>query len=183
MKPMRGPSGPRLPAVRRLRPADVADVMRVQAACYGTDLLEDAALYARRLSHPAHRSLGLRAASGHLLAYLAAYGSVQGQITPLHGEFAQHPAPDTLYLHDLAVRPDCAGQGLAQALLHVASARAAENGLKHMALVSVQDTNAFWRRQGFAAAESPPGLDSYGAGAVYMVRMSWLDPFQGCAHE
>ena len=166
MKPLRGPSGPRLPAAQRLRPADVADVMRVQAACYGAGFLEDAALYARRLSHPAHRSLGLRAASGHLLAYLAAYGSVQGQITPLHGEFAQHPAPDTLYLHDLAVRPDCAGQGLAQALLRAAAVQASECGLKHVALVSVQDTSAFWRRQGFGVGEPPPGLDSYGAGAV-----------------
>jgi GNAT superfamily N-acetyltransferase len=159
----------------RLRPlgrADVPALLQVQAACYGVEWLEDAALYARRLASPAHCSLALCDESGALRAYLAAYWSVRGAVTPLHGDFAAHAAADTLYLHDLAVHPAHAGSGLARALLDTAWRQARDRGIRHAALVSVQGTADFWRRQGFAPAPAPAGLDSYGPQALYMTR--WL---------
>ena len=156
--------------VQPLTAADTPALMRVQAACYGAALLEDAALYARRLSSPGQCSLGVRSATGGLRAYLAAYWSVLGTITPLHGDFHLQAAPDTLYLHDLAVRPTDAGRGLAQALLAAAWRAALARGVRQAALVSVQGTAGFWRRQGFELADAPPALASYGAGAHYMTR-------------
>ena len=71
----------------------------------------------------------------------------------------------------LAVRPDHAGQGLGQRLLGAAWHQARVRGVRHAALVSVQGTRGFWRRQGFApAAAQPPALASYGADALYMTR-------------
>lgn len=157
-------------ALRLLSPADVPDLLRVQAACYGAALVEGAAVYARRLASPAQCGLGVRAADGTLQAYLAAYWSVRSAITPLHGEFECHPEPDTLYLHDLAVHPRHAGRGLAQRLLAGAWAAAQVRGVRQAALVSVQGTSAFWQRRGFTPAAAPPGLASYGPGAVYMTR-------------
>ncbi|MFV0679527.1 GNAT family N-acetyltransferase [Ottowia sp.] len=154
-----------------LTAADVAALMRVQAGCYGPHLLESADLYAQRLASPVQCSWGVRDGAGVLVAYLAAYWSVRGAITPLHGAFKSHPQPDTLYLHDLAVRPAQAGQGLAQMLLQVAWRSAAAQGIEQAALVSVQSTQRFWLRQGFAAADAPPDLASYGGGAVYMTRL------------
>lgn len=157
--------------VQPLVPADVPGLLDVQAACYGADYLEGEALYARRLTSPVQCSLGVRDDSGTLVAYLAAYWSVRGAVTPLHGDFAQHDGADTLYLHDLAVHPLHAGQGLAQALLGAAWRQARAHGVDHAALVSVQGSGVFWRRQGFEPAPAPKGLDSYGADAVYMTRL------------
>ncbi|MFT4196039.1 GNAT family N-acetyltransferase [Ottowia sp.] len=158
------------PPVIALTPADAPAVARVQAACYAPALMESAALYARRLASPAHCSLGVPDGGGVLLAYLAACWSVRGAATPLHGEFTPHAHADTLYLHDMAVLPTHAGRGLAQALLAAAWRAAQARGVRRAALVSVQGTAAFWRRQGFEPATAPVGMGSYGEGALYMIR-------------
>ena len=180
------------PVVRALTAADLPGLLAVQLACYGAGFVESAELFARRLASATNCSLVLER-DGVVCAYLAAYQSLRGKVTPLHGDFGliehagsiapkalttpttQTPAPDTLYLHDLAVLPSCAGQGLAQALLQPLWAEAAERGLRHSALVSVQGSQAYWARHGYAehalaCNAQRAHLASYGDGAVYMVR-------------
>ncbi len=181
------PDGLRL---RPLAPTDLPGLMAVQRACYGDGFIEDEAVFARRLASAAHCSLALVraqeprpqpgqecAAPEQVVAYLAAYRSRLGRVTPLQGGFHGGPGADALYLHDMAVAPAWAGRGLAQALLSVAGQRARDEGLRHSALVSVQGTQGFWERQGYAVqaladADQQRHLDSYGVGAVYMVRVS-----------
>ena len=75
----------------------------------------------------------------------------------------------------MAVLPAHAGQGLAHALLQPLWAQARAEGLRHSALVSVQGSQAYWQRQGYALhplqdAAQQARLASYGEGAVYMAR-------------
>lgn len=161
-------------APRALTPADLPALLAVQRACYGDAYVESAEVFARRLASPANCSL-VPEHEGRVAAYLAAYHSLLGKVTPLHGDFDAVPAPDTLYLHDMAVLPACAGRGLARALLTRLLPRARAAGLRHTALVSVQGSQAYWARQGYAAhlvqdAAQQRHLDSYGAGAVYMAQ-------------
>jgi predicted N-acetyltransferase YhbS len=84
-------------------------------------------------------------------------------------------APDTLYLHDMAVLPGMAGQGLAQRLLQHLWDQATAQGLRHSALVSVQGSQRYWERHGYAVQQLAQPLQqqrlaSYGDGAVYMTR-------------
>lgn len=162
--------------LRHLRASDLPALLDIQRACYGDGFIESAEVYARRLASPVNCSL-VAERNGQVCAYLAAYRSVYGKVTPLHGDFAcAHEAPDTLYLHDMAVLPSHAGQGLARALLERALGRGREWGLPRAALVSVQDSQAYWARQGFVARPlhetQGPRLATYGDGAVYMVRES-----------
>ena len=159
---------------RALTAADLPGLAQVQRACYGDGLAESTEVFARRLASPANCSLVLER-DGQVCAYLAAYRSALGKVTPLHGDFEAVPQADTLYLHDMAVLPTCAGQGLAQALLKSVWDHAAAQGLRHTALVSVQGSQGYWQRQGYAAHAVPDAhqrqhLASYGAGAVYMAR-------------
>ena len=131
---------------------------------------------ARRLASPVNCSLALLL-DGALCAYLAAYQSVLGKVTPLHGDFEPPvgTAPDTLYLHDMAVLPGMAGQGLPQRLLQPLWEQAAARGLRQSALVSVQGSEGYWQRHGYVAQplhqpEQQQRLASYGEGAVYMAR-------------
>ncbi len=160
---------------RPLAAHDLPGLLAVQRACYGPAFVEGAAVFARRLAHPAQCSLVLATPDGTVCAYLAAYGSRLGCVTPLQGDFAPAPHPDTLYLHDLAVAPACAGQGLAHTLLAHAFAAARAAGWAHTALVSVQDSAPYWARQGYAEQAVPDAaqrrhLHSYGDGARYMAR-------------
>ena len=115
-------------------------LLAVQRACYGDDLVESAEVFARRLASSANCSLVLEM-DGKVCAYLAAYHSEHGKVTPLQGDFETVAAPghsDTLYLHDLAVLPQLTGRGFAQALLAPLHAQAVAFGLQRAALVSVQ---------------------------------------------
>lgn len=160
--------------VRPLALSDLADLLAVQLACYGEGFVESGDVFARRLASPANCSLVLDQ-GGKVCAYLAAYRSVRGKVTPLHGDFVVVPAADTLYLHDMAVLPTCAGQGLARALLAPLWERAVQEGLRHTALVSVQGSQGYWARHGYAEqvlqdAVQRQRLATYGEGATYMVR-------------
>lgn len=162
--------------MRRLGGEDLPGLLAVQRACYGEGFLESADVFARRLASPVNCSLVV-GAPGAVRAYLAAYRSVRGKVTPLHGDFeVPAVAPDTLYLHDMAVHPACAGQGLAGALLQASWREARGAGLRYTALVSVQGSRAYWERQGYAvrkpaSAEARERLAGYGAQAVYMERL------------
>ena len=92
--------------VRPLQTDDLPALMAVQRAAYGDGFMESTEVFARRLASPVNCSLALLL-DGALCAYLAAYQSVQGKVTPLHGDFEPPvgTAPDTLYLHDMAVLP------------------------------------------------------------------------------
>ena len=161
--------------IRPLRPADLDGVLRVQLACYGKGFVEPAEVYRRRIASSAQCSLVAADAGGAVLAYLAAYRSRLHAITPLHGDFAQAGDSDTLYLHDMAVAPAHAGQGMAGALLRAARAQAAAWGPRYSALVAVQGAQAYWERHGYRLhGQLPPEqlqrLRGYGADAVYMVQ-------------
>lgn len=166
---------PRMTAVPRpLTAQDLPGLLAVQRACYGDGYIESAAVYARRLASPTQCSVVLERA-GQLCAYLAAYDSLAGKVTPLHGDFEAADPPDTLYLHDMAVLPALAGQGLARALLAPLWRGAVARGLTRSALVAVQGSQTYWERHGYAVhalrdAVQRQHLAAYGEGAVYMLR-------------
>lgn len=161
--------------VRPLRPADLGALMQIQRACYGAGYAESESVFARRLASSAQCSLVVER-GGELLAYLAAYWSVAGKVTPLHGDFDACAMPDVLYLHDMAVHPDHAGQGLAARLLAPLWAQARRRGVRRSSLVSVQGSQDYWRRHGYQPHALQDALQlqrlaSYGEDAVYMQRV------------
>ncbi len=166
------PAMPFLPRIRPLLTADVPALLEIQLACYGEHFIEEARVFERRLASPANCSLALEL-DGRVGAYLAAYQSRLGRITPLHGDFEAGDAPDTLYVHDLAVHPRLAGHGAARTLLRFAWDQGRRRGLAHSSLVSVQGSAAFWQGQGYRAATPDAPLQrsrlaDYGERAVYM---------------
>lgn len=161
--------------VRPMVSSDLDAVLDIQRACYGEGFLEGADVITRRIISPVGLSC-VAERGGRVCAYLAAYASHPGKLTPLHGDFEAMPLPSILYLHDLAVHPQAAGLGLAQALVRHLWAQGVALGLAASALVSVQGSQDFWARLGYQVQTlGDPGqqqrLASYGAGACYMVRV------------
>ncbi|MBP7567628.1 MAG: GNAT family N-acetyltransferase [Burkholderiaceae bacterium] len=157
-----------------LAPEHLPGLLEVQLACYGAGFVEDRDVFARRIVSPVGCSRVL-VRGGEVLAYLAAYRSVLGKVTPLHGDFEVVEVPDTLYLHDMAVHPSLAGQGLAQRLFDALIELAHYEHLLQAALVAVQGAQGYWARQGFAVqtltdAAQQARMAAYGADAAYMTR-------------
>lgn len=160
--------------VRDMRADDLDAVLAIQLACYGAGFVEDGVLIARRLAASPHTGW-VAEHGGAVRAYLAAYPSQRGKLTPLHGDFEVAPDADALYLHDLAVHPEASGLGLGPRLVRHAWAHALRAGWRHSTLVSVQASVGFWERQGYAATAAADDLQqarlaTYPGDSVYMAR-------------
>lgn len=112
---------------------------------------------------------------GGVCAYLMAYRSVVGKVTPLDGAFDPVAEADALYLHDLAVAARCKGQGIGPALVQCAWRHAVSAGLAYSALLSVQGSRGFWERLGYQVWDrldpaQLANLHTYEGPAFYMVR-------------
>jgi ribosomal protein S18 acetylase RimI-like enzyme len=162
----------------KLRPIgahDLAGVMRIQAECYPPSMQEPEDVVLSRIDAAGHTSLVAHAENGAACAYVFAYPGRLGSVTELNRRFTLPFDADALYIHDLAVPETAAGQGLARKLVARLFTLASERRLAHAALVSVQNSQAFWERLGFAVtpardANSLAALASYPGGACYMTR-------------
>lgn len=148
---------------------DLGKVVAVARVAF-PDHPEDRPCFAERLALSPDLCFVL-AEGEDVAGYLIAYPWPLGRIPPLNSLLGALPeARDALYLHDLALRPGARGGGHARTILDMLFARAAGTPI---ALVSVNDSAAFWRAQGFAESAAPDiaaKLASYGDDARYMVR-------------
>lgn len=160
--------------LRAMQACDMPAVMSIQEESYAVDVLEDEAVIRARfaacpqLAWVAEDELGV-------CAYLFAYHSRVGKVTPLDGEFQPHAEADCLYLHDLAVARRASGRGIGPALVRKNLEQARTQQLRYSALVSVQESEAFWSRLGYTAQDEldqpqASNLASYQIPAIYMVR-------------
>lgn len=153
-----------------MAPGDLAGVLDVQSACYPPAMQEPAHVVLARLAASPDTVFVARDDDG-VCGYLFAYPSRLGKVTPLGGAFAVSAEADALYLHDLAVAPRAAGQGVARRLVARLHDDAAGRGLRYAALVSVQDSLAFWESLGYVpAADDDAALATYPGAAYYMTK-------------
>jgi len=158
--------------IRAIREDDLDAVLWVQAACYPPAMQEPRAVVLARLRAAGGMTL-VAIHGGAVCAYVFAYRSAAGAVTPLDAMFDIKENGDTLYIHDLSVAPGAAGLGIARQLVDRLRSLATGAGLRQCALVSVQDSQAFWERLGFkehacAGPAARLALASYPPVAVYM---------------
>jgi GNAT superfamily N-acetyltransferase len=169
-------------SVRAMGEGDLDAVLRVQAQSYPPEMNESREVLAQRLQACPDTAwvLCLR---GEVGAYLVGYRTQLGRVSPLGATFEHQAEANALYVHDLAIGLALRGQGAAQHLMTEARRWAREWALEGLALVSVNDTVPFWRKQGFEVAEvSPQGqqaLDSYVGRALYMQASARRDGGRG----
>lgn len=174
MNPAQGPATGHAWTVRGLSATDLSALMSVQVAAYGAGFVESEAVQAQRLQGAPDTVWGAFR-DGQLGAYLMAYRTQSLSVGALHQGFAPAPSGDSLYLHDLAVHPEAAGQGLGSRLVAHALAHAQAQGLRQLNLVAVQGSQGFWQAHGWAVLAEPPtkalqALASYGSGAQVLTR-------------
>lgn len=134
---------------------------------------EDAEVFAERLRlHPPGCLVLMR--QGRLAGYAISHPWRAGRPPALNSLLGTlPPAPDTYYLHDLALLPEARGSGAASAFIEVLLACAREAKLAQLSLVAVNHSASFWQRHGFGAVEDmalQEQLRTYDSAACLMVR-------------
>ncbi|MDI4631898.1 GNAT family N-acetyltransferase [Pelomonas sp. V22] len=164
-------------ALRLLRAADVPAVLALQAQCYEAQFLESArAFEAKLLAAEPHRSSWIAMQGELAQAYAVALPVCLQTLPALNAPHITPSArPELLYLHDLAVAPAGRSLGLGRLLAEQVEQSARALGLARIGLIAVQDSLAYWQRQGFAELPSlPEGLQaklaSFGPQARWLER-------------
>lgn len=157
---------------RPMRPDDLDAVTRIAAVGF-PDHFEGRDCFENRLALYPEGGFVLSGEAG-IVGYLVAYPWRFGAVPPLNTTIASIPGDaDVLYLHDLALMPDARGGGWTRPVLDRLASEARSSRWSKIALVAVNDAQAFWRRHGFGEVQDRAMQDklaSYGADARYMVR-------------
>lgn len=109
-------------------------------------------------------------AAGYVLSHPWRFGAPPA-LNSLLGALPQ--APDTYYLHDLAILPVARRVGAASYIVKALEKHARARLFPTMSLVAVNDSRAFWERLGFGVVELPAVADrlaSYEPGARLMAK-------------
>lgn len=153
---------------RSMTATDLGGVLAVAAIGF-PDHPESLACIAERLTLSPETCFTL-AEGDRVVGFLIAYPWPLGAIPPLDTLLGSLPeARDAWYLHDLALLPEARGNGHAAAGLALLFAQVDAP----IALVSVNNSAAFWRSHGFLPIDTPAlraKLVSYGPDARYMRR-------------
>lgn len=163
--------------LRPLQVLDVPHVLALQAQCYEAQFLESAQAFEAKLrfAEP-YRSSWIATQSETALAYVVALPVCLRTLPALDAPALTPSAgAELLYLHDLAVAPAGRSLGLGRRLAERVEQCARDLGLARIGLIAVQDSLAYWRRQGFAELPSLPAvlqakLASFGPHARWMER-------------
>ncbi|MES2072962.1 MAG: GNAT family N-acetyltransferase [Pseudomonadota bacterium] len=160
--------------LRAMAAADIDDICAIQSEAYVPGMVEAGQVLRGRLANCSQTCWVAEDEYG-VCAYLFAYQSLHGRISPLGYEFRHAAAADCLYLHDLAVSQRVAGQGVGALLVRLALQQARASGLRHSGLVSVQSSRVFWNRLGYveqsiADRQQQANLETYAGPAWYMAR-------------
>lgn len=160
-------------AWRPMEPQDIDGVVAVARVAF-PDHFEARECFEERLALFPEGCFVL--ASGEAVkGYLIAYPWPLGSVPPLNSLLGGLPETRAeFYLHDLAFDPDVRGQGHARPIVERLAAELRAAGAERIALVSVNDSLAFWRGMGFEPVTCDEAmrrkLESYGGDSTYMVR-------------
>jgi len=164
--------------IRAMELSDLVSIERIQAEAYGNYFLESSDIIAQRF-HASPATAWVAERDGFVCAYLVGYLSNVGKINPLDATFTPLADANCLYLHDLALSKNAQGFGVAKQLIQVATQYALERVVTALALLSVQNSKAFWQNIGFSEYDKldsiqKKNLESYllsEDAAYYMVKI------------
>ena len=137
------------------------------------DYPEDDAIFAERLAlYP--QGCFLLSAGGEPCGYILSHPwgyAAPPELNCLLGTIPS--APDTYYIHDLAILERGRGLGAGAVMTDKIAAHASSEGFDNISLVAVGGSNPFWAAQGFREVvieALTPKLRSYDETAAFMVR-------------
>jgi len=106
--------------------------------------------------------------AGKVVGYLLAHSWCRETPPKLFQTLPVGTEGPIVFLHDLAISRAVSGEGIGKKMVAHLLKTAQKSGFQQIRLVSVQDSLAFWKKQGFSSIGSQEVCSSYGEGAQLM---------------
>ncbi|MEA1650554.1 GNAT family N-acetyltransferase [Nitrospirillum sp. BR 11164] len=157
---------------RPMTVADLAPAFTLACAIH-VDFFEALEVMADKLATYPAGCLTLEASDGRLSGYAVSHPYARARVPKLNHLLGGLPADaDIYYIHDIAIDTAARGRGNAEAVVDLLAAHARHVGFREIRLLSVNNSEAFWRRRGFSVVEDEHvDVSSYGLDAIYMRRI------------
>jgi GNAT superfamily N-acetyltransferase len=163
-----------LPTLRPMTTDDLDAVMDIMRDAYAPQFFEEREVLANKLTlFPP--GCWVCMVGTDVIAYLFSHPSMFNDPPALNSKMNRFPdSANCYYIHDLAIRRKYQGQVIGHLLAEKASEIAGSQNVSLMALVSVQQSQSFWAKQGFVTTsvsrEVRDKLRAYSEDANYMSR-------------
>ncbi|MGO1766998.1 hypothetical protein CAP48_07875 [Advenella sp. S44] len=155
--------------MRPLRSNDLPQMLALQADVYPPALLESAEVLSSKIDMVPAGWTSLAAVDGEILcAYAIGYPWRSDRQLCWNRPLARQHNCDVLYLHDVAVSPSYARQGIAGQLVSQLMQQGRQFGLANAILIAVAGAHGYWSRLGFMPDESRRTDPAFGARAMLM---------------
>lgn len=143
-------------------------ILNIQAEAYQEIILEDLQVLKSKFTASPDTCFVALSEQGAILGYLLAHPWSGMEPPKLFEALPQLTSGEYLYLHDMAVSSQAAGQGVGRAMFEALVAAVQRTGMQTIRLVAVQGSETFWARMGFTEIAGASIDSSYGGNAVLM---------------
>ena len=147
--------------------ADWPDMIRVQAEAYHSLAPESKEVLRSKWLTSPESCFICRDKNKTAVAYLLAHPWAHASPPKLHTRIESTIEADQWFIHDLAVLPQMAGNGIASQLLNALLSALPQ--VRQFQLVAVQGSTQFWAGKGFVPVNQGEHYSSYGVGAQQMI--------------
>ncbi len=154
--------------IRHINNNDWTAILTIQAECYPEMAHETlAALQSKWNLSP--ESCYVIQCNNQVVGYCLAHPWVIDQPPSLEQQVTAVTAPNTLYLHDIALSAKARGIKAGENTFNLLKQKAKELNFDSLSLVAVEGADTYWQCLGFKSRIIEKSLDNYPAGACYMV--------------
>ncbi len=137
--------------VFRMREEHLNQAHGIQGRCYIEEYQESIeSLNVKLRAYPAG-CIGIkRLSDGLMVGYIIFFPWVSGAVVPLNASQILIPnPPNCLYIHDFCLLPEVRGFRLGEKIMKMVVQHALSLNIKKLALISVQNSQGFWKKMGF----------------------------------
>ena len=163
--------------IKQMTEPDLEEIFVLQTLAFPPELVESKAAFTLKL-HAFPTGCLAAKVDNKIVGYLFTIPWLKNMVIEVNASDLSQPGKaDCLYIHDLAIDPQCRGMKLGNGLVAEGRKMAQENGFAWMTLVAVRGADRYWEKFDFVvqeevSAENQTKLSDYGSDAVYMA--AWL---------
>ncbi len=154
--------------IRHINNDDWSAILAIQAECYPEIAHETLSTLQSKVSVSPDTCYVIQFKT-QVVGYCLAHPWLIAQPPSLEQQISAVTAPNTLYLHDIALSAKARGIKAGENTFNLLKQKAKELNFDTLSLVAVGGADTYWQRLGFKSRIIAKSLDNYPDGACYMV--------------